>query len=78
MFDFEWDENKADINYKKHDLSFDDAKSVFDDYFALTVNDKLHSDFEQRYNIIGYTISGMLIALSFTYRGNNIRIISAR
>ena len=46
MFDFEWDENKADINYKKHDLSFDDAKSVFDDYFALTVNDKLHSDFE--------------------------------
>jgi len=34
MFDFEWDENKADLNFKKHDLSFDDAKSVFDDYFA--------------------------------------------
>ncbi|MBR0128524.1 MAG: BrnT family toxin [Neisseriaceae bacterium] len=37
---FEWDEEKADTNYKKHGVSFDEAASVFDDAFAITRIDK--------------------------------------
>ena len=46
---FEWDEEKAEINLKKHKVGFEEAKSVFGDPFSITVDDPDHSKEEQRF-----------------------------
>ena len=46
---FEWDEEKAKINFKKHKVGFEEAKSVFSDPFSITVDDPDHSKEEQRF-----------------------------
>ncbi len=76
---FEWDINKAELNIKLHGVSFDEAKEVFFDDFALDVYDDSHSDFtEIRFNILGLTITGVLLVV-YTMKENEIyRIISAR
>ena len=77
---FEWDENKNLINQKKHGISFDDAKSVFYDDSAILFDDPDHSEYEDRFLIVGMSdIKGICI-VSHCYRSVNdrIRIISAR
>ena len=77
---FEWDENKNIINQKKHGVSFDDVKSVFSDDSAILFDDPDHSEYEDRFLIIGMSnIKGICI-VSHCYRGTDdrIRIISAR
>ncbi|ALF54936.1 hypothetical protein ACX27_22290 [Nostoc piscinale CENA21] len=77
--EFEWDESKAATNLKKHGVSFEEAKTVFDNPLAVIFNDQTHSSInEQREIIIGHSRQNRLLLISFTERSNNIRIISAR
>jgi uncharacterized DUF497 family protein len=75
---FEWDENKAEANLLKHGVSFNEAKTVFDDPLFVDFYDPDHSDKEQRYIIIGKSRAGRLLMVSYTERDDIIRIISSR
>ena len=75
---FEWDETKAIINFKKHQIGFDEAKTIFDDPYLWTFPDPEHSDAEQRYVSIGNSSKGRMLVVIFTERHSNIRVISCR
>lgn len=76
---FEWDPAKAQVNLKKHGISFEEATSVFDDAHAAFQTDKAHSDDELREWIIGYSNRNRLILAVFVERKPKlIRIITAR
>jgi uncharacterized protein len=75
---FEWDEEKAKSNITKHDVSFDEATSVFDDPLFLTFADPEHSIQEQRFVIMGESARGRLLVVSYTERIGTTRLISAR
>ncbi len=74
--DFQWDQNKATSNLGKHGVDFADAVGVFDDLDTITVDDP-HPD-EERLVSIGMDYIGRILAVSYTWRGEDIRIISAR
>jgi len=76
--DFEWNLQKADINEKKHGVSFDEASSVFGDYLSFTYPDSEHSILEERYIIMGLSIKNRILVISYMQRVESIRIISAR
>jgi uncharacterized protein len=77
--EFEWDDDKAKANLKKHKVGFDEASTVFADHLAKIFNDDEHSAEEIREIIVGYSILSRLLLVSFTERGRDvIRIISAR
>jgi uncharacterized protein len=76
--DFEWDEDKAKKNLKKHAVSFEEASTAFHDPLALTIHDPLHSDEEDRFINLGESSRGRLLVVVFTDREERIRIISAR
>lgn len=73
---FEWD-NKAQINLTKHRVSFDEAKTVFDDPLLLVFTDPDHSIEEQRLIIMGESSQGRLLVVAYTERGEVTRLISA-
>ena len=75
---FEWDTEKASANLSKHGVSFDEAKTVFDDPLYVDFYDPDHSDAEHRYIIIGQSQQGRLLMISYTGRNDAIRIISSR
>ncbi len=50
---FQWDEDKARENYRKHRVSFEEGVTVFGDPFSITINDPDHSADEQRYIDVG-------------------------
>ena len=77
---FEWDPNKNEINKKKHGLSFETAREVFYDEFAILFDDPDHSFEEDRFLIIGTIKTEQICIVSHCYRDNenSIRIISAR
>ncbi len=75
---FEWDEEKAKANLKKHRVSFDEATTVFVDPFSVTICDPVHSENEQRYIDIGSSGKNRVLVVVYTERGTNIRIISCR
>ncbi len=76
---FEWDEDKNLENIRNHDrISFEKAVKAFDDDLAIPFEDPEHSnENETRYALIGMCEIG-LVFISFTFRGENCRIISAR
>jgi uncharacterized protein len=76
--EFEWNPDKAVLNLRKHDISFKEATTVFDDSLSVTFPDPEHSVGENRYVIIGISGLGQLLVVSHTDRGNLTRIISAR
>lgn len=76
--EFEWDEDKANTNFRKHGVRFEEAKTVFNDPNALTIEDSLHSTEEDRYIDLGFSSQGRLLFVCYTERENKIRIISAR
>jgi uncharacterized DUF497 family protein len=76
--EFEWDESKAVTNLKKHSVSFEEAKTVFDNVLAVIFDDEAHSVDEKREIIIGHSQNNRLLIISFTERPNAIRIISTR
>lgn len=77
---FEWDPNKNEINKRKHGLSFETAREVFYDEFAVLFDDPDHSIDEDRFLIIGSLRTEQICIVSHCYRDNEnrIRIISAR
>ena len=75
---FEWDRKKAANNYRKHKISFDEAVTVFYDPLSATFNDPEHSIGEERYITVGYSSTHRLFVVSYTERGDEIRVISAR
>ncbi|MEH2443090.1 BrnT family toxin [Nostoc sp.] len=76
--EFEWDKSKATANLTKHGVSFEEAKTVFDNVLAVIFDDQAHSVGEKREIIIGHSRNNRLLLISFTERSNTIRIISAR
>jgi uncharacterized protein len=75
--EFEWNSIKAEANLKKHKISFQEARRVFDDLFALIEQD-LSEDFgEDRFLATGM-VEGLLVTVVYTERGERIRLISAR
>jgi uncharacterized DUF497 family protein len=75
---FEWDEDKADSNFRKHKVSFVEAQTVFLDSLSITVPDLEHSQIEPRLKILGMSSQRKVLVISFTERGEVIRLISAR
>ena len=77
---FEWDENKNIINQEKHGVSFEEAKTVFYDEFALLEYDKKNSGTEDRFRILGLSKKGNVLLVAHCTRENDtiIRIISSR
>ena len=75
--EFEWDEEKAFANLRKHGVDFADAALAFEDDFALTMRDP-HSEHEERFVTMGHDPYGRLLVVVYTWRGERIRIISAR
>ena len=77
---FEWDNNKDEINMKKHKISFEEAKTVFYDEEALVIDDPEHSQEEERFIILGLSKKANLLVVCHCYRASDtvIRIISAR
>jgi uncharacterized DUF497 family protein len=76
--EFEWDESKAAANLKKHGVSFEEAKTIFDNRLAVIFDDDAHSIDEKREIIIGHSRNNRLLLVAFTERLSAIRIISAR
>lgn len=75
---FEWDARKAAANLRKHGVSFFEAVEVFHDDFASTVPNPDHSEDEFRYLAFGVTLASRYLVVSYTERGDTLRIISAR
>jgi hypothetical protein len=79
---FEWDPRKAEANAAKHDVSFDEAVTVFLDANALDGPDLQHSKAEMRYLRLGRAADGRVLMVAYTLRrsgdAETIRIISAR
>ncbi len=75
---FEWNKEKAASNLAKHGVSFEEAKTVFDDPLYVDFYDPDHSEDEERYLIVGQSNRGRLLIVSYTERRDSIRLISAR
>lgn len=78
--DFEWDDRKADLNVDKHTVTFEEAAESFCDPYARVIDDPDHSDDEERFILIGMSMSARVLTVSHCTRekGSVIRIISAR
>ena len=74
---FEWDPRKAEINKRRHRISFSEAATVFDDPKALTIEEQ-DIDGEERSITVGMDDQGRLLVVVYVYRRMGIRIISAR
>lgn len=74
---FEWDDEKAESNLRDHGLSFEGALPVFLDPWRLEVEDDREDYGEARYYTIGM-VNGIVLAVVFTWRGESVRLISAR
>ena len=77
---FEWDPNKDQSNRRKQGVSFQEASTVFQDENALVIDDPEHSEEEERFIILGYSLRANLLVVCHCYRESEsvIRIISAR
>lgn len=76
---FEWDARKAKDNLRKHGVSFDEARSVFNDRDAKLEFDHGHSELEDRFVLIGVSDKDRVLLVSHCYRtGEVVRIFSAR
>lgn len=77
---FEWDEDKAKSNLKKHKVSFEEAKTVFHDENARLIPDPEHSEEEDRFILMGLSTGVKMLVVCHCYRESEqvIRIISAR
>jgi uncharacterized protein len=75
---FEWDDDKAESNAIKHDITFEEAVTVFADPYLLFTEDIQHSQGEEREWAIGEAENGSIVVVVFTMRDQQVRIISAR
>ena len=77
---FEWNEAKSKANIRKHRISFEEAKSVFFDEYALLIADPDHSETEDRFVLLGLSakLRLLLVCHCFEVDDNLIRVISCR
>ena len=77
---FDWDQAKANANSKKHGVTFEEARTVFFDEFAVQFFDEDHSSEEERFLLLGLSSDAKLLLVCHCERepGNVIRMISAR
>lgn len=73
-----WDPNKARTNRRKHEVTFEEAATVFYDPLSITIDDPSHSTYEDRFIIIGVSTRRRLLVVAHTDEGAMIKIISAR
>ena len=78
--EFKWDSRKASKNFKKHGISFEEARSAFFDEFAILYYDPDHSDEEDRFLLLGnsFKLNVVVVCHCFRESESKIRIISAR
>lgn len=76
--EFEWDDKKASGNLKKHDVSFEEGATIFNDPRIATISDPDHSEAEERFISIGISVQGRLLVVVHTEREQRIRLISCR
>ena len=76
---FEWDPNENRENIKKHKVSFEEAKTVFYDDGAIIFDDPDHSESEERFLLLGFSMKSRMLIVCHCYRNSEsiIRIISA-
>jgi uncharacterized DUF497 family protein len=72
----QWDAEKAAANLRKHGVDFADAATALSDEQALTMNDD--DPDEERFVTIGVDALGRLLVVAYTWRGEDVRLISAR
>ena len=77
---FTWDENKNRLSQNQHKVSFEEAKTMFFDEHARLISDPDHSEVEERFILLGFSVQLRILVVSHCYREpeNTIRIISAR
>ncbi len=75
---FEWDEDKARENLRKHKVSFEEAQTVLMDPWSITIPDPDHSVDEERFIDLGTSVRGRVLVVVYTEPGENIRLISCR
>ncbi len=75
--DYQWDPKKAASNLSKHGIDFADAVSVLEDDWALTIKHH-YREGEERFATLGMDLLGRVVVVVYTYRDDDIRIISAR
>jgi hypothetical protein len=75
---FEWDEEKARANLRKHGVDFADATAVLSDERGITVRDELSAVNEARFLTLGQDPLGRILVVAFTWREGQARLISAR
>ncbi len=75
--DFEWDERKAMANFLKHGVAFETACEAFFDPFLFALDDEIVEG-EARETVVGLTVGWQLVQVVYTWRGETIRLISAR
>jgi hypothetical protein len=80
---FEWDKNKAKANLRKHKISFDEAKTIFNDPLTITFRDDFHSDEEDRLISVGMSANNRILLVVNTESEESenafvVRIISCR
>ncbi len=76
--EFEWNRAKAISNFAKHEVTFDEASTIFEDILLITVFDEKHSDDEDRFIPIGLSKTSKLLVVAHVERNGKTRIISAR
>ncbi len=75
---FEWDAGKAEANHRKHGVWFSESLPVFEDDEAITITNDDSDPYEVRFVSIGTGAKGRILVAVYCYRGENIRVISAR
>lgn len=80
MLQFDWDDNKNEINKAKHGVSFEEACTTFYDENAVMIADPEHSQEEERFILLGFSAMARMLMVCHCYRGADdiVRIISAR
>jgi uncharacterized DUF497 family protein len=76
--EFEWDDEKAKSNLKKHGVSFEEAATIFNDPKIATILDPDHSEDEERFASLGISFIKRLLSVIHTERSEKNRLISAR
>ncbi|MGA2084790.1 MAG: BrnT family toxin [Terracidiphilus sp.] len=76
--DFDWDLGKAETNFRKHGVRFSESLAVFEDDYAITITDEESDPDEQRFVSMGTGVKGRVLVVVYSYRGEKIRILSAR
>ena len=80
MIRFEWDDDKSILNIQKHDVTFQEAQSVFYDENAVLFFDQHHSEDEERFILLGLSnrLRMLVVVHCFRESDSTIRLISAR